>query len=446
MRAVRLTVVTAAATAAALAAVTGCTAEERRQGRRRPRRRGHRHRRQRARSPRPSSRPATSSCPSRTRAPRSPRSTSYVPGRPDRHRAGEHRPRHQADAHRRGEGRLVRDRLQARHEGRRHPAEGHRHRRQGRQARPPAGQGRRRLPRRTRRSRPTRRCPRSQTFADAVQGGDLEAAKKAYAPSRVGWERTEPVAESFGDIDPKVDVRADGLEDRARSGPAGTAGEGAVAGQEDRSAGDRKLADAARSRTSRTGRSGSARPRSPRPPWPTAPRNSSTRSPPARSPARRSATRHTDLVDFKANVEGAREGVRAAQAGRRGERPGAGQGAGQAVRRAGHAARQVPRRTRPPTASPPTTRSARRERKELSDAVNALAEPLSKLAAAVVEVAVRGTQEHEAQDDDGHQDGTETDGTRPDSRPRAPSRGVRCSAGAVPGSRSVPPRPAARSP
>ncbi|MFD6940238.1 imelysin family protein, partial [Streptomyces goshikiensis] len=54
--------------------------------------------------------------------------------------------------------------------------------------------------------------PKAQAFADAVKAGDLEAAKKAYAPSRLGWERTEPVAESFGDIDPKVDVREDGLE------------------------------------------------------------------------------------------------------------------------------------------------------------------------------------------------------------------------------------------
>lgn len=41
----------------------------------------------------------------------------------------------------------------------------------------------------------------------------MAAAQRTYALSRVGWERTEPVAESFGDIDPKVDVRADGLED-----------------------------------------------------------------------------------------------------------------------------------------------------------------------------------------------------------------------------------------
>ncbi|MGA4848522.1 iron uptake system protein EfeO [Streptomyces sp. G5(2025)] len=55
--------------------------------------------------------------------------------------------------------------------------------------------------------------PKAKAFTDAVREGDLTAAKKAYADSRIGWERTEPVAESFGDIDPKVDVREDGLED-----------------------------------------------------------------------------------------------------------------------------------------------------------------------------------------------------------------------------------------
>ncbi|MDX2558543.1 peptidase M75 family protein [Streptomyces sp. TX20-6-3] len=54
--------------------------------------------------------------------------------------------------------------------------------------------------------------PKVKVFTDAVRAGDIEAAKKAYAESRIGWERTEPVAESFGDIDPKVDVREDGLE------------------------------------------------------------------------------------------------------------------------------------------------------------------------------------------------------------------------------------------
>ncbi|WP_327364318.1 iron uptake system protein EfeO [Streptomyces sp. NBC_01296] len=54
--------------------------------------------------------------------------------------------------------------------------------------------------------------PAVKTFTDAVRAGDVEAAKQAFASSRRGWERTEPVAESFGDIDPKTDVREDGLE------------------------------------------------------------------------------------------------------------------------------------------------------------------------------------------------------------------------------------------
>jgi iron uptake system component EfeO len=55
--------------------------------------------------------------------------------------------------------------------------------------------------------------PAVQKFADAVKKGDVEAAKAQFATSRIGWERTEPVAESFGDIDPKTDTREDGLED-----------------------------------------------------------------------------------------------------------------------------------------------------------------------------------------------------------------------------------------
>ncbi|MFJ9538245.1 iron uptake system protein EfeO [Streptomyces sp. NPDC101225] len=54
--------------------------------------------------------------------------------------------------------------------------------------------------------------PKVETFAEAIKAGDLKAAQDAYAPSRVGWERTEPIAESFGTIDPKTDTRADGLE------------------------------------------------------------------------------------------------------------------------------------------------------------------------------------------------------------------------------------------
>lgn len=49
-------------------------------------------------------------------------------------------------------------------------------------------------------------------LAAAVKSGDVDRAKELYAPSREPWERIEPVAESFGDIDPKVDLREADLE------------------------------------------------------------------------------------------------------------------------------------------------------------------------------------------------------------------------------------------
>jgi iron uptake system component EfeO len=49
-------------------------------------------------------------------------------------------------------------------------------------------------------------------FVVAVKAGDVEKAKSLYAGSRVPWEAVEPVAESFGDLDPKVDLREADLE------------------------------------------------------------------------------------------------------------------------------------------------------------------------------------------------------------------------------------------
>ena len=52
--------------------------------------------------------------------------------------------------------------------------------------------------------------PKTQEFVDAVKAGDVEAAKALYPIARTYWERIEPVAESFGDIDPRIDGRDDG--------------------------------------------------------------------------------------------------------------------------------------------------------------------------------------------------------------------------------------------
>ncbi|MBW8487486.1 iron uptake system protein EfeO [Actinomadura sp. PM05-2] len=47
----------------------------------------------------------------------------------------------------------------------------------------------------------------TQKFVAAFKAGDVAKAKALYAPSRVGWESIEPVAESFGDLDPRTDAR-----------------------------------------------------------------------------------------------------------------------------------------------------------------------------------------------------------------------------------------------
>jgi iron uptake system component EfeO len=45
------------------------------------------------------------------------------------------------------------------------------------------------------------------SFVTAVEDGDTEKAMALYAPARVPYERIEPVAVSFGDLDPRIDAR-----------------------------------------------------------------------------------------------------------------------------------------------------------------------------------------------------------------------------------------------
>ncbi len=49
-------------------------------------------------------------------------------------------------------------------------------------------------------------------FAGLVKAGKVDEAKAAYARTRVYYERIEPVAEKFGDLDPAIDVREADLE------------------------------------------------------------------------------------------------------------------------------------------------------------------------------------------------------------------------------------------
>jgi iron uptake system component EfeO len=52
----------------------------------------------------------------------------------------------------------------------------------------------------------------TKRFAEAVKAGKLEEARNLYAPTRQHYERIEPVAELFSDLDKSMDARADDFE------------------------------------------------------------------------------------------------------------------------------------------------------------------------------------------------------------------------------------------
>lgn len=53
---------------------------------------------------------------------------------------------------------------------------------------------------------------KTQQFVDDYKAGDDDAARTLYADARTHWERVETVAESFGDLDPKMDLREADVE------------------------------------------------------------------------------------------------------------------------------------------------------------------------------------------------------------------------------------------
>ena len=55
----------------------------------------------------------------------------------------------------------------------------------------------------------------TKLFTDAVRAGDVAEARKQYAPSRVSWERIEPIAGLVEEIDVAVDARVDDFADES---------------------------------------------------------------------------------------------------------------------------------------------------------------------------------------------------------------------------------------
>jgi len=52
----------------------------------------------------------------------------------------------------------------------------------------------------------------TEDFTAAIQAGDVDKAQALYAPTRVYYERIEPIAELFADLDASIDAREDDYE------------------------------------------------------------------------------------------------------------------------------------------------------------------------------------------------------------------------------------------
>ncbi|GIN85176.1 iron ABC transporter substrate-binding protein [Heyndrickxia sporothermodurans] len=58
----------------------------------------------------------------------------------------------------------------------------------------------------------------TEEFTNAVKNGDIEKAKEIYPTARMYYERSEPIAESFGDLDPKIDAREGDVKEEEWTG------------------------------------------------------------------------------------------------------------------------------------------------------------------------------------------------------------------------------------
>ncbi|MET9647988.1 iron uptake system protein EfeO [Streptomyces syringium] len=221
--------------------------------------------------------------------------------------------------------------------------------------------------------------PAAQKFVDAVKKDDLDEAKKLYAPSRIGWERTEPVAESFGDIDPKVDVREDGLE-KGQKWTGWHKLEKSLWDAKKITEDDKKLADQLmadlKDWQKRVGTADIT---------PTSMANGAKELldevATGKVTGEEERYSHTDLVDFHANVEGAEKSYELLK-------PVAAKNDAALTKELDKQFAALKKlldeyREGDGFKSYDTDTVGKEDRKKLSDAVNALAEPLSKLAAAV---------------------------------------------------------------
>ena len=57
----------------------------------------------------------------------------------------------------------------------------------------------------------------TEDFVKAVKADDMDKAKELYPKVRMYYERSEPVGEAFGDLDPKIDARLADMEEEKKA-------------------------------------------------------------------------------------------------------------------------------------------------------------------------------------------------------------------------------------
>ena len=239
----------------------------------------------------------------------------------------------------------------------------------------------------TSRTSPTSCVEKTQEFVDLYKAGDDDAARALYPVARTHWERIETVAESFGDLDPMMDAREADLEEGQEwTGwhliekdlwPAACRGLHRRSRPTERAIYADDLMD--NTDDPRQPRAGADLHRRP---------DRQRLARPARGGRHRQGHRRGGVLvaHRPVGLPGQRRrrpgGLRRRAADRRAERPRARRGARHPVRRAAGAARRA---ARPGDGFIVLRRADRRTQvKELSNAVNALSEPLSQLTAAVL--------------------------------------------------------------
>jgi iron uptake system component EfeO len=223
----------------------------------------------------------------------------------------------------------------------------------------------------------------TERFVAAYKAGQDDRARSLYAATRVHWERIEPVAESFGDLDPRMDLRERDLQAGQRwTGwhriekdlwpPAG--GYTPLTKAQRSSYGDLLLAD------TRTLDRRAARLTFTVDQIANGAKGLLDEVATTKVTGEEEAWSHTDLHDFAANVDGARVGFEGLEPVLSRKDPALGR---EIERRFTQLQALLDRHRVGEDGFVSYTDLSRREVKRLSDAVNALSEPLSRLTAAV---------------------------------------------------------------